>query len=372
MRLLPIAAAVVLSALAAGPPAAAQPAVAAAATDPSRRAAVLEFLAARMAKDKIPGLQIAVVQDGRIILNEALGLANLEHGIKVTPETRFSINSATKSFAGVAVMQLVEAGVLALDAPIGTYLPDLPPAWAAIPLHQLLSHQSGLPDMVDDEGVIGASEAEAWAAVMAKPLEAPVGSRFAYNQTNYALLGRIIAARAGMGFAAHFQQRQFGPAGMARTLLGDSDDIIPGRAQSYSFYRHVRGKGDIKGSVLGHWRDEFPPFMRAGAGIVSTATDLANWLIALNNGQLLKPETRARMWQADRLADGRLGEWAMGWPVLESRQRRILAGIGGARSAFFVYPDQGLAIVVLTNLAAANPQRFVDDIAALYLGPSAK
>ncbi|WP_310473785.1 serine hydrolase domain-containing protein [Sandarakinorhabdus sp.] len=333
-----------------------------------RRAAVLAFLQARMAKDQIPGLQIAVVQGGRIVLNEALGMANLENGIKVTPGSRFSINSATKSFTGVAAMQLVEAGKLDLDAPISRYLADLPAAWQPIPVRHLLSHQSGLPDIVDGQGVIGSTEAEAWAAVTAKQMDAPDGSRFAYNQTNYALLGRIISQQAGTGFADFFQQRQFAPAGMGRTLLGDSNDIIPGRAPSYSFYRSLRGGTEIKGTVLGHWRDEFPPFMRTGAGIVTTATDMANWLVALDQGRLMKPETRTRMWQRDTLKDGKPGEWAMGWPVLESRGRRIVAGIGGARSAFYIYPDQGLSIVVLTNLAAANPQRFIDDVAQIYLG----
>lgn len=348
------------------------PAPVAAATAPlpeaQRRAAVLTLVQERMAKEQIPGLQIAVVQDGRIVLNEALGLANLEHGIKVTPESRFSINSATKSITGVAAMQLVEAGRLELDAPISRYLADLPAAWAAIPVRHLLSHQSGLPEIIDGQGVIGASEAEAWAAVRAKPVEAADGARFAYNQTNYALLGRIISQQAGMGFADFFQQRQFTPAGMDRTLLGDSNDIIPGRAQAYSFYRSLRGGAEIKGDVLGQWRDDFPPFMRTGAGVMTTATDMAKWLVALDQGRLLKPETRALMWQRDTLKDGKPGEWAMGWPVLESRGRRILAGIGGARSAFFVYPDQRLAIVVLTNLAAANPQRFIDDVATIYLG----
>jgi CubicO group peptidase (beta-lactamase class C family) len=351
------------------------PAVAAVAALPEaeRRAAVLAILQARMARDQIPGLQIAVMQGGRVVLNEALGMANLEQGIKVTPESRFSINSATKSFTGVAAMQLVETGKLDLDAPIGRYLADLPAAWAAIPVRHLLSHQSGLPDIVDSEGVIGSSEAEAWAAVKALPVEAADGARFAYNQTNYALLGRIITQQAGMGFADFFRQRQFAPAGVSRTLFGDSDDIIPGRAPSYSFYRHIRGTGgkpgaDVKGSVLGHWRDEFPPFMRAGAGIVTTATDMANWLVALDQGKLMKAETRTRMWQRDSLNDGKPGEWAMGWPVLQSRGRRIVAGIGGARSAFFIYPDQGLSIVVLTNLGAANPQRFIDDLAQIYLG----
>lgn len=338
---------------------------------PEQREAVLTLIRARMAALQIPGLQIAVVRDGRIVLNEALGAANLEHGVPVTPTMRFSINSATKSFTGVAALQLVEAGKLDLDAPIGRYLGDLPAAWAAIPVHHLLSHQSGLPDIVEESGdpIGGSGEAEAWAAVRARPIEAAPGARFAYNQTNYALLARIIAAQSGMAFPDFVAQRQFVPAGMARAIFADSDDIVPGRAQNYSFYRQLRGQGNIKGTVLGHWADRFPPFLRAGAGIMTTATDMANWLLALEKGALLKqPASRARLWQADRLNDGTPGEWALGWPVIRAAPRRIVGGIGGARAAFFVYPDDGLAIIVLTNLAAANPQRFVDEIAQIYLG----
>lgn len=333
-----------------------------------RRAAVLALLQDKIAKEQIPGLQIAVVQNGRIVLNEALGVANIENDIKVTPDSRFSINSATKSFTGVAIMQLAQAGRVDLDAPIGRYLADLPAAWRPVPVRHLLSHQSGLPDIIDGQGVIGSNESEAWAAVTAKPLDAPDGSRFAYNQTNYALLGRIISQQSGTSFAEFFQKHQFAPAGMDRTLLGDSTDIIKGRAQAYSFYRSLRGGNEIKGSVLGHWRDDFPPFMRTGAGIITTATDMANWLVALDQGKLMTPATRNRMWQRDQLNDGQPGEWSMGWPVLQSRGRRIVAGMGGARSAFFIYPDHGLSIVVLTNLAAANPQRFIDDVALIYLG----
>lgn len=323
----------------------------------------------RMAAARIPGLQIVVVRGGRIVLNQALGTANLENNVPVTRATRFPINSATKSFTGVAAMQLVEAGKLDLEAPIGGYLADLPAAWRTIKVRQLLSHSSGLPNIVDANGLIGTGGvAEAWSAVYAMPLERPSGTAFSYNQTNYALLARIISAQSGMPFTEYFQRRQFDPAGMRTTVFADSFDLVPGRAQPYSYYRNLRGQGEVEGKVLSHWTDDLPAFMRTGAGITTTATELGNWLIALDQGKLLqKPESKARLWRADRFNDGTPVPWAMGWPVLQNEPRLIVGGMGGGRSAFFVYPNDDLAIVVLTNLVGGNPQRFIDDVAKVYL-----
>ena len=87
------------------------------------------FLKAKMAELKIPGLQVSVIVRGRIVMSEAYGLANVEHGVRVNRETLFPINSATKSFTGVAIMQLVEAGLVDLEAPVSRYLDDLPESW---------------------------------------------------------------------------------------------------------------------------------------------------------------------------------------------------------------------------------------------------
>lgn len=335
----------------------------------SQRAQVIDLLHRKMQEGRIPGLQIVVLRDNRIVLNEALGVANIEFAQPVTRATRFPINSATKSFTGVAVMQLVEAGKLDLDAPIATYLDDLPPAWQAIKLLHLLSHLSGLPNIVDGEGLIGkGGEAEAWAEVYSLPLEASPGKAFSYNQTNYALLARIITARSGMPFAAFFRMNQIDPAGRSRTVIADSFDVVPDRATPYSYYRRVRGLGEIEGEALSHWIDDLPAFIQTGAGITTSATDLGNWMIALNTGQLLKSEaSRDQLWQADAFNSGEPSPWGMGWPVFSTTPRRIVGGLGGGRSAFFVYPDDGLTIIVLTNLVGGKPQRFIDEIAAIYL-----
>jgi CubicO group peptidase (beta-lactamase class C family) len=322
-----------------------------------------------MVERRIPGAQIAVVRQGKIVLSQSFGIANVEHQVPVTSQTLFPINSATKSFTGIAAVQLVEDGLLDLDAPISTYLDDLPESWRAIKVRQLLAHSSGLPNIIDGNGLIGAGgEDEAWALVKTLPLDSPAGSKFAYNQTNYALLAKIIAKLGKMPFPDFFAERQFKPAGMKLTRMGDTFDVMDRTASAYSYYRAVRGKGEVEGPALGRWIDELPSFMRTGAGINTTADELAGWIIALQTRKLLKKDrSLTLLWTADRFADGNENIWAMGWPIIRKTPHRIVGGIGGGRSAFFVYPDDDLAIVVLTNLVGAQPQSFMDNIAEAYV-----
>ncbi len=319
-----------------------------------------------MMQQRIPGLQVAVVKDGQIVLSEAYGLANVENGVLASRHTRFPLNSATKAFTGVAAAQLAQQGQLDLDAPASRYLDDLPPAWRDVRVHQLLAHTSGLPDILDANGLLGAgSEAQAWAAVTAQPVEAEPGQRFAYNQTNYVLLARIIAKQSGMPYERFLATGQFSSARMVRTTFGDSYDLIPDAATMYSLAPRATDAADAP-PRLSHWFYDIPPSLWAGGGILTTADDTARWLAALTEGRLLPEAALRRMWSAERLADGRAGPWAEGWPVLRASPDLQVAGIGGARAAFVVYPERGVAVVVLTNLVGANPQQFIPRIADLY------
>ncbi len=319
-----------------------------------------------MLEQRIPGLQVAVVRQGQIVLSEAYGLANVENGVRVSRDTRFPLNSATKAFTGVAIAQLAEQGRLDLDAPASRYLDDLPATWKDVRVRQLLAHTSGLPDILDANGLLGGgSEAQAWTTVTARPVDAAPGQRFAYNQTNYVLLARIIAQQSGMPYDRYLATGQFSGARMARTTFGDSYDLIPDVATMYSLAPRATDAADMP-PRLSHWFYDMPPSLWAGGGILTTADDTARWLVALSEGHLLQDAARQRMWTAERLAEGRTGPWAGGWPVLHASPDLQVAGIGGARSAFVVYPERGLAVVVLTNLVGANPQQFIPRIADFY------
>lgn len=349
-----------------------QPAPAAAQTEPAQAAAatpgetVRALLADEMARRRIPGLQVAVVQGGRIVFQGAWGVADLETRAPVTEQTVFPFNSMTKVFTGVAALQLVEADKLDLEASISTYLDDLPEAWRGITVHQLLTHTSGLPDIIDPDtgALIGdGSEADAWARVRALPMDARPGESSSYNQTNYALLGRIIDRLEGRPFAEVFRARQFDPAGMTGAGFGDSRDWRPGKARSYRYQRPtLSSPGDL---VSGD--GEFAPFMRTAAGAEGTATDLARWIIALQAGQLIDRASLPTLWTPATLANGERTRRALGWEAGERAANRWAGQSGGNRGAFAIYPDDDVAVVILTNLAGASPEQLLDPVAAAFV-----
>ena len=344
------------------------------------RDVVDSLIRAEMARRRIPGLQLAVVQHGRIVKSANYGLANVQDSVPVTSRTTFTINSITKAFVGVAAMQLIEEGRLDLAAPVSGYLTDLPPAWRAATIRQLLTHTSGLPNiMVGNEQMVSEGmEDSAWVAVQAMPMEFAPGEQFSYSQTNYLLVGRIIDSLSHMPFRRFITTRQFDPVGMretARVGFTDSRDVIARGARGYTFFRRVAGKMET-GDTLRNVFEEFAPGLRTAAGMSSTATELARWVIALQGGRLLTGKASlTTLWTPGVLNDGThagfggaLNGYALGWPTMDRAEHPAVASVGGARSAVVVYPKDDLAIVVLTNLQGATPEGFVDAIAGMYFG----
>ncbi|MFC5372665.1 serine hydrolase [Brevundimonas faecalis] len=333
-------------------------------TQSSTAAELDAWVRRQMELRSIPGMQVAVVKDGRIVHSGAYGAANLQTPVPVTEDTVFSINSATKTFTGVEILKLVQRGEVSLDAPVSTYLPDLPDAWRPITVRQLLTHMSGLPDILTPGGgYVGQDRPSALAALANLPLRSVPGERFSYNQTNYVLLQWIIEQARGRDFEAVMGADVFAALGMTQSGFGDSLDVVPGKADSYRFSRPA---GDAP-ARLQNVHELFPPYTRSAAGLNSTATDLAHWLIALQAGEILDPATLDALWTPGRFNDGRTGEWANGWVIAKRADHPSVGMMGGGRSAFFVYPKDRVAVIVLTNLAGAYPEEMADPLAARFI-----
>lgn len=321
------------------------------AVDPALQALLTDL----MKKRGIPGLQFAAIRDGELLDLVALGTADVEHDVPVTRESVFSVNSMSKAFTGVALMQLVEAGLLDLEAPAGDYLEDLPATWRGIKVRQLATLTSGLPEIMEyaPEGsarLIGPGDEEsAWAAAYAMPMQYETGRGYAYVQTNYALLGKIIDALADKPFTAYIRERQFDVAGMPSTVYADDRDLIRHRANTYMSV-------DTEGTPTGRFDNSFinwPPIVRTAAGLHSTASDVANWLIALRGGTLLKERSSLdELWTPALHHTGRPGLWGIGWIIAQRPTENVPAPGGGAKAQLALYPD-GLSLVLLTNLLGA-------------------
>jgi CubicO group peptidase (beta-lactamase class C family) len=334
------------------------------------------FIKNKMQQKHIPALQLAVIRNNKIIKLNSFGIANLENNIPATDHSIFSINSITKAFVGVAIMQLAEEGKLKTTDPISMYLDSLPAAWQKITLQQVLTHTSGLPDIIDeDEQVLGNGiEKLAMQKVKALPMEFNTGDKFSYNQTGYVLIGQIITKLSGMHFTKFIEERQFKVAGMNSTRFGDSYDVIPSSAGAYTMTKLVNGQF-IRNKTPGVGYIQFPLFYRTAAGILSTAGDMGNWIIALKEGKLLRNKSSLdTMWKPAILNNGKIGGfnkltngYALGWPTVTRDDHPAVGPVGGGRSALFVYLKDDLSIVVLTNLMGGNPDQFIDEIAGYYI-----
>ena len=326
---------------------------------PSQRAD--SILRRAMKERKIPGMQAAVVRNGKVIFLHFYGVANLQTPVPVTSKTLFSINSITKAFTGVAVMEEVEKGRLNLSLPISTYLPDIPASWGRVTTFQLLGQVSGLPDIwaYDNSESRGGIEDEkaAWAWALSQPVSTP-GDKEKYCQTNLRLVQLIINKLEGRDPDASLIDEQLKKAHMIATSYGDSRDVIRNKSQSYRFGRD---------GVIHNRFEQFGPMMYANSGLNSNANDIARWMNSILNGHQIREESRATMWTLVPLNDGSLSSFALGWDREQHARYTSVGGVGGMRSAFSLYPKYGLGVVILTNLLGANPEEFVDAVASSFV-----
>lgn len=298
----------------------------------------------------IPSAAIAVVKDGRIVKSAAYGLANLELRVGATDSTVYEIGSISKQFAAQALMLLVGDGRLGLDDPLTKYL-RIPAAWSGITLRQIVSHTSGLKDWDGgpDFSYHRSYTAEEYIALVDRypPLFAP-GERFSYTSAGTPLLGLVIDTVARESYERFVERRVFARAGLTATRFKHPSDIVPNRSGGY-----VDSAG-----VLVNGEPLRPSVVAPSGGVMSTARDMARWIIALETGRIITPATLATMETPVRLNDGSAYSAGLGWFIDTFHGHRLLlhngSTVAGYSSVVYRYPDLKLAVVVLMNIDRFN------------------
>ncbi|MGF7081086.1 serine hydrolase domain-containing protein [Mucilaginibacter sp. UYCu711] len=335
---------------------------------------VSKFIDEQIKLHHIPGMQVVVVQYGKIVYSKSFGIANIENAVPVTSQTLFPVHSITKAFVGVAIMQLIEAGKINLDAPVSRYLDSLPSPWEPVTIRQLLTHTSGLPDIWDGNSTAIDIDADyAWQKVLKAPLNGQPLEKFQYVQTNYILLGKVITKLSGMPFTEFIRQRQFKPSGMTTSGFGDAHNIVPHLSGSYT-YRHIVNHQVEVSDTLQNAILDWPPYLWTAVGLNTTADELAKWTIKLQDGTLLNKKSLLTLWAPGILKDGThhgfspiLDGYALGWPVSSRPMHPVAGPTGGGRAAFFIYRNDDLTVIVLTNMIFSAPQSYIDGIASFYI-----
>jgi D-alanyl-D-alanine carboxypeptidase len=318
-----------------------------------------DYVQGEMQEQHIPGVALAVIKDGKVIKRKGYGLSNIETGLPVTSETVFKIGSISKPIIAMGIMLLVETGELSLEDKVSKFLHQTPESWREITVRHLLSHTSGI---VREAPGYDAARIQSGADVIktayALPVNSRPGEKYAYSNVGYFALAEIIRKVSGKPWSEFFTERIFKPLEMTSTRTTTLEEIIPNRADGYSFDTNKLTNAEAYLAV------------RPSGAFLSTISDLIKLEAALGGTGFLKAESRKAMWTQFKLNDGTSSVYGLGWRVEEiSGRKRIGHGgsLNGFKSFYARFVDDGLTIIVLTNLEQVDFYQFSEGIAAQYI-----
>ena len=315
--------------------------------------AALDRLFAETHPSGSPGASVLVRRGDTILLSRGYGAANLELDVPLESRSVFRIGSITKQFTAVAVLMLIEDGVLRLDQTLRDLLPDYPGEHASrVTLEHLLTHTSGIASYTEDPEFWANArddhtDAEMYAYFADDDLEFEPGSRWKYNNSAYYLLGPIIERAAGMAYEDFLRQRIFRPLDMGSTFVDQPQRLIRHRVAGYQ-----------ADPSLGFRRAEFISITCPGAAgaMVSTVEDLDRWNRALDGERLLPRSRLQQAWTPYRLANGESTGYGFGWQIgshgLGATAQPVLehgGGIHGFATHAIRLPESGIFVAVFSN-----------------------
>lgn len=295
-----------------------------------------------------PGGVALVVKDGKTIYRKAFGMANLEYGIKMTPDNVFQIGSITKQFTAVAILQLVEQGKINLDDDITKFIEDYPTHGHTITIEHLLTHTSGIKEFSQLEkwgprmNRLDYSPLELIDAFKNQPMDFKPGDKFRYNNSAYILLGHIIESVSGLPYPEYIEENIFKPLKMEDSSYGSVTNIIPKKASGYSKKDDIYLKAQYLSMNMAY---------SAGA-IFSTVEDLSKWYSALTSGQVISESSFKKAATPHTLNNGEQTDYGYGLR-LHNVQGSPMITHGGNMPGYFSWStyflNENIFVAIFTN-----------------------
>ena len=280
---------------------------------------------------------------GDLVVERSFGAADAAGQVPNASRTRFNIGSANKMFTAIAIGRLVDRGVLKFDAPIGRYLPGLRPEFAGITIAQLLDHTAGLGDYFRPENQAAIEAAKTATDLLPLALASapafPPGSKRAYSNSGFVVLGAVIEKVSGESWAAFVQKEVLDPAGMTDTRFDSAGGAVPMSRLS------PEGRLDAPRPAPG------PPLASPAGGMFSTPSDVSRLLTAVFDGRLLSKASLVVLLTPRPDPAGGLGTVGYGFVIRE--QPVVKVGIGGGapgvNADIAYFPASGWQLVALAN-----------------------
>ena len=317
-----------------------------------------DYVKAEMARQKITGLSLVVLKDGKTIKVAGYGLADAKAGTPATPETVYKIGSVSKQFIATGIMLLAQEGRLRVDDPVSKYLEGTPETWSGITVRHFLTHTSGV-----------VREAPAFAPFTPQPdidvirsayplpLRFQPGTKWEYCNVGYFALAEIIHRVSGKPWTDYLHDKVFAPASMGATWPTNTTQTLPHRALGYTDNDNPR--------EAPNWTA-----LRPSGAFLSTVLDLAKWDVLLDGDKVLTAATRQQMWTPVTLNDGSTHPYGFGWgldPLKDYKRIRHGGSLPGFISEYARFPDQHLTVVVLMNMDDADVRALAQGVALIYL-----
>jgi len=314
-----------------------------------------------------PGCTVGVIRDGEFVLRRGYGMANLEYGVALSPQSVFRIGSTSKQFTAAAILLLAQEGKLSLDDDVRDYLPELNDFGVPVTIRHLIHHTSGYRDYLTLADLTGLRDDDYYTnadllAMLSRQRELNFnpGAEHLYSNSGYWLLSQVVERASGKSLKEYAAEEMFAPLGMSATHFHDDHtEIVPQRASGYA------PDGDdfsISMTTL--------PMIGDG-GVFTTVDDLLRWDQNFYDSSVGGPEFVEQMLRTGILNDGEELTYASGLGVDTYRGLKMVSHAGGFvgfRAEMIRFPDERLSVICLCNRADANPSQLSRRVAEVYLG----
>ena len=304
---------------------------------------------------------VPVARRGEIVWAEGFGWADLEKRVRVEPDTRFRIGTASTALTSAAVGLLLEKDRLKLDEKIQTYVPEFPEKQWPVTLRQVMGHLAGVRSDGGDEGPLFSERCErpvdALQYFKDRPLLFEPGTQYRYSNYGWILVSAAVEDATNEPFLSFMRQQIFEPLGMDHTQADSASEPIPDRATSYfpRFAANPRYGPDVMRPL------DYSCY--AGSSVfLSTPSDLVRFALAINSGKLLQPATVQLLQTSQRLPTGEETGYGLGWDLetvaLAGKQTRVVGhdgdSLGGMVASLMTFPEHGIVVSVISNTSYAD------------------